>query len=232
VDPDGNVVSAGAGRRRVSGKYPYSFWEIDNPKPGKWTVRVSGAGLAATRFRTVGFEVNRRISLDVSLVHAHVRRGEPLDVRARLRAPFAVPGAQVTGWALAPSGTWVTLKFTEHTGTVGDPNEPYTYTARIQTKKEMPGQWLIVVDARKAAGKFMIERDELYRQRPGLKPADMKREVKVPAVRRRAMCAATVSREGPTSKEPIVGFNPKPPSVPRNQGALLKRWKKAHDAKW
>src|SRR4029079_19802722 len=37
VNRDGAVIAAGAGRRRVSGKYPYSFWEIDNPKAGKWT---------------------------------------------------------------------------------------------------------------------------------------------------------------------------------------------------
>src|SRR6185295_15167060 len=124
----------------------------------------------STRFRTVGFEVNNQISLDVSLAHPHERLGRPIEVRARLRAPFAVPGAQMTGWALTPSGKWVKLKFTEHTGAKGDPNEPYTYTASVQTKGEMPGQYLIVVDARKAAGTFVIELDELYRQRPGLKP--------------------------------------------------------------
>lgn len=232
IDPDGNLVTAGAGRRRVSGKYPYGFWEIDNPKRGKWTVRVTGAGIGGTRFRTVGFEVNDGISLDVSLVHAHVRLGNELEVRARLRAPFAVPGAQMTGWALTPSGKWVKLKFTEHTGAKGDPNEPFTYTATVQTKGEMPGQYLIVVDARKAAGKFVLELDEFYRQRPGLKPEDLKQEVKVPAVRRRALLAATVDREGPTGKEPITGHNPIPPSVPRNQKALVDRWKKAHKAKW
>ena len=61
----------------------------------------------------------------------------------------------MTGWALTPSGNWVKLKFTEHTGTKGDPNKPFTYTARIQTKREMPGQYLIVVDARKDTGKFV-----------------------------------------------------------------------------
>jgi hypothetical protein len=232
ADPDGNTVTPGPGVRRVAGKYPYSFYDIDNPKAGTWTVTVSGASIGSMRFRTIGFEVNDRISFDVSLVHAHVRRGSDIEVRARLRAPFAVPGARMTGWALTPSGKWIEFKFTEHTGASGDPNEPYTYTARVPTGKEQPGQYLLVVDARRARGKFVLELDELYRLRPGLKPEQMKREVKVPAIRRRATVAATVDGEGPTGKEPITGFNTKGPSVPRNQTALLKRWKKANEAKW
>jgi hypothetical protein len=231
-DPDGNAVSVGAGVRRVTGKYPYSFYEIDNPKPGAWTVQVSGANVATTRFRTVGFEVNDSISLDVSLVQPHVRHGTDIEVRARLRAPFAVPGARINAWVLTPSGRWRRLRFIEHTGAQGDPNEPYTYTVRIPTEREHPGQYLIVVDARRARGKFVIELDELYRQRPGLAPEQMAREVSIPRIRRRAIVAATVDREGPTGREPITGFNRKPPTVPRNQAALVKRWKKAHKAKW
>jgi hypothetical protein len=138
----------------------------------------------------------------------------------------------MTGWVLTPSGTWIRFAFTEHTGTTGDPNEPYTYTARISTDREMPGQYLVVVDARRARGKFVIELDELYRQRPGLKPDQLSREVRVPAIRRRALAAATVDEEGPSGKEPIVGFGRQPPRVPKNQAALLKRWKKANRAKW
>jgi hypothetical protein len=231
-DPDGGAISAGAQVRRVTGKYPYSFYEIDNPKAGTWTVRVSGAGMATTRFRTLGFEVNDRISLDVSLVRPHVRLGADIEVRARLRAPFAVPGARITAWVLTPSGQWRRFRFVEHTGTQGDPNEPFTYTVRIPTERAQPGQYLIIVDARRARGKFSIELDELYRQRPGIAPQQMTHEVSVPAIRRRAIVATTVDREGPTGKEPIPGFNPKPPAVTRTQTALLSRWKKAHRAKW
>jgi hypothetical protein len=216
----------------VSGKYPYGFYEVDNPKAGRWLVEVSGAGVETARFRTVGFEVNSGVKLDVSVVHPHVKLGQPIEVRARLRAPFAVPGARLTGWVLQPSGTWAKVKFTEHTGAKGDPNEPFTYTARIPTDKENPGEYLIVVDARRAKGAFVVELDELYRQRPGLKPDQMKREVKVPAIRRRAHISATVDREGPSPKEPIVGYGSRKPWVHRNQTALLNRWKKAHNAKW
>lgn len=232
ADPDGNTVIPGPGVRRVAGKYPYSFYAIDNPKAGTWILTVSGASIRTTRFRTIGFEVNDRISLDVSLVHAHVRRGTDIELRARLRAPFAVPNARMTGWALTPSGKWIKFKFIEHTGASGDPNAPYTYTARVPTGKEQPGQYLLVVDARRTRGKFVVELDELYRQRPGLKPGQIKREVNVPAIRRRATVAATADWEGPTGKEPITGFNTKAPSVPRNQAALLKRWKNANEAKW
>ncbi|MGH8590132.1 MAG: VWA domain-containing protein [Gammaproteobacteria bacterium] len=226
-DPGGTPVAPGPGVRQVAGKYPYSFYEVDNPKPGTWKVEVSGANVTTTHFRTIGFEVNDRISLDVSLVQSHVRLGSDIEVRARLRAPFAVPKAKITGWVLTPSTKWVKAKFQEHTGAKGDPNEPYTYTARIPTNRQKPGQYLIVVDAKCAKGKFVLKFDELYRQTPGLKPAQMARTVKVPAVHRRALVAATVDREGRTLKEPISGFNTKRPWVPRNQGSMLKRWRQA-----
>jgi hypothetical protein len=232
TDPDGVVAAPGATVRRVAGKYPYGFYEVDNPKAGTWTVEVSGAGVEATRFRTVGFEVNTGVKLDVSLVHPHVKVGTDIEVRARLRAPFAVPGAKLTGWALTPAGKWIKVKFTEHTGAKGDPNEPCTYTARIPTDKENAGEYLIVVDARRAKGSFVVELDEFYRKRPGLKPDQMKREVKVPAIRRRTHVTATVDREGPSPKEPIAGHNSGGPWVHKNQTALLNRWKKANKAEW
>ena len=127
-----------SGRRRVSGKYPYGFWEIDNPKAGNWTVACTGAGIDGTRSaRSASRSTTASRSTSRSCT-PHVRLGDDIEVRARLRAPFAVPGAKITGWALTPSGKWVKLKFTEHTGAKGDPNEPFTYTARIQTKARCP----------------------------------------------------------------------------------------------
>lgn len=227
TDPDGNVVSAGPGVRHVAGDYPYSFYEIDNPASGTWKVKVSGGDLANTRFRTIGFEVNNAISLDASLVKPHVRLGADIEVRARLKAPFAVPGARMTGWTLSPAGRWSRYEFTEHTGERGDPYEPYTYTAKVSTK-EGPGQYLIVVDAYREEGSFVVELDELYRRRPGVKPEDVRREVEVPEISRRAVLAATVDRKGPDEDEPIPGHNPQPPYIPKNHERNLQRWKKAH----
>lgn len=224
-DPNGHAVPPGAGVRRVTGKYPYSFFEIDNPVAGVWQVEISGAGVGATQFRSIGFEVNDRITLDVSLVRPHVQVGQAIEVRARLRAPFAVPKAQIVASVLSPSGKWSSVKFKEHVGSKGDPNEPATYTARIRTDREHAGQYLIAVDARRTKGSFTVELDELYRQRPGLKPSQMKRTVKVPAIRRRTLLAATADREGPSGKEPIAGFNAKPAWVPKNHAAWLKKWK-------
>jgi hypothetical protein len=231
-DPDGNAVAAGPGARRVSGGFPYGFWEIDNPKAGRWRVKVSGGNVATARFRSVGFEVNDRISLDVSLVRPHVRVREDIEVRARLRTPFAVPGARVAGWVLTPSNRWRRVKFTEHTGQRGDPNEPYTYTARIPTGDEQPGQYLIVVDARRGRGVFTVEHEELYQLRPGLRAEDFARDVKTPAVRRRTTLAATADLEGPTGKEALAGLNTKPLSIPKGHKAHLSRWKKKHRVKW
>lgn len=226
-DPNGNAVTPGAGVRRVAGKYPYGFFEIDNPSAGIWHVEISGANVGATKFRTIGFEVNDRIALDVSLVRPHVQVGQTIEIRARLRAPFALPKAQIVATVLSPSGRWSSVKFKEHTGAKGDPNEPFTYTASIRTEREQAGQYLISVDARCRKGSFVVELDELYRQRPGLKPNQMKRTVSVPAIRRRTLLAATADREGPSKKEPITGANDKAPWIPKNHAAWLKKWKKA-----
>jgi hypothetical protein len=226
LDPNGNAVAPAAGVRRVSGKYPYSFFEIDKPTTGVWNVEISGANVGSTKFRTIGFEVNDNISLDVSLVHPHVRLGQAIEVRARLRAPFSVPKAQIVAFVLSPSGKWSSIKFKEHTGAKGDPNEPFTYTASIPTGREHSGQYLISVDARRSKGSFTIELDELYRQQPGLKPNQMKRTVTVPAIRRRVILTATADREGPSKKEPITGYNSKAPWIPKNHATWLKKWKK------
>jgi uncharacterized protein YegL len=212
-DPSGNPVPAGPGVRQVGGAYPYGFYEVDNPQAGDWTVVVEGAGSSNIRFRTVGFEVNNRISLDANLVQAHVPHGSDIEVRARLRAPFAVPDARILAWVLTPNGDWMQVSFDEHTGAPGDPNEPFTYTATIPTGRSEPGQFLIVVDAWRPAGTFDVKLDELYRQRPGLRPEDMVKRIEVPNIRRRALLAATSDREGASKEEPIVGYNEREPVV-------------------
>jgi hypothetical protein len=224
VDPAGNQVPAGPGVRQVAGAYPYGFYEVDNPSAGEWTVVVDGGGAANMRFRTIGFEVNDRISLDANLRQVHVPHGAAIEVRARLRAPFAVPEARMLARVLTPDNQWFEVPFDEHTGAPGDPNEPFTYTAQVPTDRSEPGQFLIVVDAWRAAGAFDFELDELYRKRPGLKPEDMVRRVDVPAIRRRALLAARSDREGVSKDEPIVGYNEREPWVPGGQdGAARNR---------
>lgn len=82
-DPSGNVVSENSNIRYVTGDYPYNFYEIDNPIPEKWTVEVEGNNVAATQFRTIGFEVNKNVRLEVSNVKSQRKIGESIKPRAR-----------------------------------------------------------------------------------------------------------------------------------------------------
>ncbi len=119
------------------------------------------------------------------------------------------------------------LSFDEHLGGPGDSEEPFVYTAILTTVGEVPGQYLIVVDAAVAAGTFDIELDEYYRLKPGLRPEDMLRTVAVPQVTRRALLGITASAEGPLPDEPIAGFNEIPPFVPPDQQDWLERWQES-----
>ena len=224
VDPDGNPVVAGPGVRQVQGPYPYGFYEVDNPPPGTWTVEVAGDGLNNTRFRTVGFEVNNRIRLEVSVDRPHVRMGDEVHLRARLLTPQATPGARIAAWVRTPDGDWFRIPFDEHLGGPGDTEEPFVYTATLPTSGEVPGEYLVVVDAAVDASTFDIELDELYRRKPGLRPENMVRTVEVPQVIRRELLGVTASQEGPRRGEPIAGFNEVPPFVPDDQEDWLKRW--------
>jgi len=227
-DPDGHEVNPGASVRRVRGRYPYSFYEVDKPKSGTWKVQVAGSGIRTARFRTIGFEVNDRIRLEASAIRTHIRLGGEIQLRARLLAPQAVPGAKVSAWVRSPSGKWTNIRFTEHTGGKGDTEEAFVYTAAFRTSRNERGQYLISVDASRKKGTFEIELDELYRRKPGLRPEDMKRKVAVPSLRRRRFIGVATDEQGRTSKDPIPGFNTKKPWVHQRQAALLKRWKEAH----
>lgn len=226
-DPNGAPVGPGPKVRWVKGKYPYSFYEINNPKAGVWHVEVSGAAIAQGKFRTIGFEVNNRIRLEVSAISPHIRLGEDIRLRARVLTPQAVPGAKLTGWLHWPSGKWTTFKFVEHKGAAGDKEEPFVYTATIKGAKER-GQYLIAVDAARAKGTFELELDELYRRKPGLKPQDMKRKFQTPKLKRRKFLSVVADRQGRSREEPVAGHNTKGGWVHKKQRELLKRWREKH----
>jgi hypothetical protein len=231
-DPTGTLVVEGPGVRYVRDKYQYSFYEIDKPKAGKWQVEVSGRNISQARFRTIGFEVNNNIRLEVAAVKTHIKQGSELQLRARVFAPHAVPGAKLIAWVYSPIGTWSKIKFVEHTGKKGDTAEAYSYSAIVKTGSVFGnvkrGQYLIAVDASLARGSFEFKLDEFYRRKPGLSASDMTRSVKVPSLKRRKFLAVVADAEGPSKKEPIPGYNSKDPFVPKNQKILLSRWKKAH----
>ena len=231
-DPDGMLVIPGTDVRYVDSKYQYSFYEVDKPKAGKWQVEVSGPDMSQTRFRTIGFEVNSNIRLEVAAVKTHVKQGSEIRLRARILTPNAAPGATMTAWVFSPEEKWSKVTFVEHTSKEGYSEEAFFYSARIKTNTDYAmlktEQYLIVVDVNLGKKEFEFELDELYRRKPGLSNSDLTRRVIVPRLTRRKFLSVVVDAEGPTGKEPIHGYNSKEPWVPKNQKILLQQWKKQH----
>ncbi|MGH3115809.1 MAG: vWA domain-containing protein [Gaiellales bacterium] len=221
-DPDGNAVSPGPTVRRVRNRYPYSFYEIDNPQPGTWQVEVSGSGIRTSRFRTIGFEVNDVVRFEASAVPSFVPLGGSVLVRARLSVPEPVPGLRVRGQVRTPFGRWQTLSFAP------DQADPTLMVATLTTSDRERGQYLVVVDGDRRQGNVTLELDELYRQRPGLKPADMTRTVAVPKVRRRTVLGFVADKPGMGEGLPVAGFNKVPPTIPKGHDRDLVQWKKKH----
>lgn len=230
-DPDGNPLGDNPQVRWVRGRYPYSFCEIEKPKAGTWQIEVVGAGIRNAKFRTIGFEVNDRIRLEVSPIEVHIRSGSEIRLRARLLAPQAVPGARITGWVRYPTGTWKSFNFTEHKGGTRDKEEPFVYTGAVTSEAKLRGQYIIVVDAFHERGTFELKFDELYVQKPGLKSRDMTRKFTAPRIRRRVLLTVSADQEGRSTKEQVVGYSHKAPWVPKNQRVLLEGWRKAHSAR-
>ena len=226
-NPAGAPVNPGQQVRRVAptGR-PYSFYEVDNPMPGTWQVEVAGP-IRVGKFRTIGFEVNDRIYLELSAAATHVRAGQPIRLRGRLRMPQAVPGANLTDGSAHPRASGRSSNSSSTRARSGTARS-FVYTAELKTSPQERGQYLISVDARRAKGSFTLELDEYYRRKPGLKPADMTRKVAVPQTRRVALLAVTADREGPSGKLPPAGSNPKPAFIPRNHKQMLERWKRQH----
>lgn len=224
-DPDGNAVGPGPGVRRVRNRYPYGFYEIDNPQPGTWYVEVSGGAIRTTKFRTIGFEVNDRIRFEASVVPSFVPMGGSTQVRARVSVPEPVPGLRVRGRMRTPFGQWQALRF------AADPNDPTLQVATLTTSDRQRGLYLVVLDGDRRQGTVTEERDELYRLRPGLKPADMTRTISVPGVRRRVVLGVVADKPGLGEGLPVAGFNKVPPSIPKGHDRYLARWKKQHAPK-
>jgi hypothetical protein len=229
TDPSGAVIAPSATARLVSGKHPYTFYDIANPKPGKWKVEVFG-NIRASKFRTVGFEVNRKIRFEVSAVKSHVKAGEEINLRAKLMYGFALPGVKMQANIRTPSGKIQSVKFYENTGAAGETEEEKVYTAAIKTSKAEQGMYSITVVASYKGKEFVFKADELYAQKPGRKTDTVK--IKTPAIYRQKTLSVQVSRTGNCDcheKEPLLpGYNSKDVWVHPRQKELVKKWKAAH----
>jgi uncharacterized protein YegL len=226
-DPSGATVTAGPRVRAVRGPDPYGFFEIDQPAPGTWEVEVTGAGLGAAGLRSIGFEVNPNVRLEAQATPHHAVLGEEIRIRARLLSPHPVPRARLVAHVHAPTGTWDTVKLVE--GAVGTAEEGL-YTATVPTDERHPGQYLIVLEAFRRAGKFTVELDELYRLRDGFQPGDETRAVTTAEIRRQAILSVVTSEGGPKG-EPITGANDVDPVIPKDQDKRLAAWLRKHPQK-
>lgn len=229
TDPSGTVVTASSTVRVVSGNKPYRFYDIINPKPGKWTVEVFG-NIRASKFRSIGFEVNRMIRFEVAAVKYHIKAGEPINLRAKLMYGFALPGVSMQANVRTPSGKIHTVKFYENKGIAGEKEEEKVYTATIKTDKAEQGQYSITVVASYKGKEFVFKPDELYSQKPGVKTDPIK--IKTPAIYRQKTLSVQASRSGYCDcheKDPMIpGYNSKDVWVHPKQKELVKKWKEAH----
>jgi hypothetical protein len=171
-------------------------------------VVVSGRGVGPERVQPIAHEVNDRVRLEASVRHAHLRVGEPIELRVRLRAPMPLPGASVTAHVRTPEGDVHGLDVREHTGAGDDPHEAGTYTAIFDATRT-PGAYTIQIGAARGGGRVRSALDEYYAGRPGLAPDRLVHTVTVPEIRRRAVLAAVVDLEGRTERDPIAGYNPR-----------------------
>lgn len=229
TDPSGAVLASGPNARLVEGKHPFRFFDITNPKAGTWQVEVFG-NIRASRFRTIGFEVNRRIRFEVNALKYHIKAGEVINLRAKLMYGYALPGVSFQANIRTPSGKIQKVKFYENTGKAGEKEEEKVYTAKIKTSKAEQGQYTITVIATYKGAAFVFKPDELYVKRPGYKGTDI--TIKVPAISRQKTICIKTDRTGPCDckeKNPMLhGFNTRDVWVHPKQKDYVKRWKDAH----
>lgn len=226
TDPSGSVVGPSATARLVNGKHPYTFYDITNPKAGKWTVEVFG-NIRASKFRTIGFEVHQKIRFEVSAVKTHIKAGETIQLRAKLMYGFALPGVKIQANVRTPSGKIKIVKFYENTGIIGEKEEEKVYTASIATNAAEQGQYSITVVALYNKKEFILKPDELYSQRPGAKADSIK--IKSPSIYRQKYLSIQASRTGACDcheKNPMIpGYNSKDVWVHPRQKELVKKMK-------
>lgn len=232
TDPSGTVISPGANARLVAGKHPYTFFDVNNPMPGTWQVEVFG-NIAASRFRTVGFEVQPKIRFEVNARNYHIKSGEPILLRAKLLYGYALPGVSFQANVRTPSGALQKIKFYENKGKKGETEEEKVYTAIVKTKKSEQGQYTITVVALYKDKEFVFEPDEFYSKKP--KAGKKSKRIKTPVIYRQKTICVQADRRGNCTcdeKNPLItGFNTKDPWVHPEQQELLKRWKDSHKSR-
>ena len=226
TDPSGADVSAGHNARFVSGRYPYTFFEVEKPMPGKWTVEVHGE-ISTSKFRTIGFEVNPQIRFEANAKQYHIRAGGKIELRARLLYGYALPDVKLRANVLTPSGTVKTVEFYENTGAATDKEEAAVYTASLNTHPAEQGMYIVHITAASRKKKYEIKPDEWLSQKPGYNGSTIK--IETPATERQRTFTVLASRLGDCAcdeKDRVIpGYNIKGAWVHPKQRDLVKRRK-------
>lgn len=229
TDPSGTVITAGPNIRLTAGKYPYTFYEIINPKPGTWYVEVLG-NIRASKFRTIGFEVNKNIRFETNALQYHIKAGASIQLRAKLMYGFALPGVKVQANVRTPSGKILKVSFYENVGKKGEKEEEKVYTASLKTRKAEQGQYTITVVATIKGKELTFKPDEYYAKRPRTK--NRSKKITIPNLYRQKTFCVQADRLGNQNCEdqnPMIhGFNTKEMWIHPNQKEHLKRWKDSH----
>jgi hypothetical protein len=204
-------------RRTVRGR-GYFFHVLRKPKAGTWKLRIRGTGIRGTKFRVFGFQEHADLRFDAHVTRAIVPPGHPVRIRAGLRLPEAIPGAQVKAWIRTPSGQWQRIDLPE-----GDPSGPDagSYVANYDTLNGVVGSYLVCVDAVRDAGTVR----HVPTHPPGIdQPAKKPVTLKIPAFRLRKLLSFCTSSSGRYDAAPLYGWNSVPPAVPDDQATRVRHW--------
>jgi hypothetical protein len=207
TDPSGSVVSEGPKVRHIRGKYPYNFYEIDNPMTGKWMVEVTGKNLFSTHFRTIGFEVNKNIRFEVAAKRPHIKIGEKIQLLARVMFQQLPISAHFFADIYSPSGKWSKVHFVPGDAKKGQSKR--MYYAEIQTE-EYPGEYLIWVKA-SFADRLLFFKSMSLQAKTKLERTRDFVKFEIPKLERTEFLSVRADSAGLIEDELIVGYNTKGP---------------------
>jgi hypothetical protein len=206
TDPTGTIITQSPKVRLIKGKYPYSFYEIDDPTPGKWIVEIIGENIFSTYFRSIGFEVNKYLRFKVNALKPHVKTTEKIQLRARVLFQAMSAPAILVADVYSPAGTWSKITFLRGDTKKGQLRS--MYYAEIET--EFPGEYLIWTKASFNEPNFN-HNYKAYKLKTKIKEVQAFTQFKMPRLERTEFLSARADSAGLMDDALIIGYNKKGP---------------------
>ncbi len=234
-NPDDKKIRSSKKVRLVEGR-SYSFYVINNPKSGRWKVKVIGSRIREAKFRTIGFEINNKLNLLITTINSQVEAGKPIKMIARSVYEFPIAGVEIKAVINSPSGKRFVLPFREQ----HEKKNRGSYSLEIPTIAKEFGQYIINVKAyqQRSIQKFVPDHHGLNKKnenglfiRKGYKPGDEIIDIKVPEFIREEFIFVSTDRVNSSTFNIRPGRNTKRAFIPEGQNKLLKKWKKEHGVK-